>query len=114
MSGPGPIITCACCGRRGPHYSRRLIRTCHSQHQKRGALDRFPRVTQPAEPWYPTGPHGRRMLDRYRELAALRPRPSNAWLAFELGVTERSVWRYAAAIRAEQTITRTEPQMEAA
>lgn len=111
MSGPGPVITCICCEQRGPSHGRYLIHNCYIRHQKHGSLERFPRMTQPGTPWQPTGPHGRRMLERYRELAALRPRPTTAWIAFELGVTVRSVERYAAAVRAEQAATETTTEL---
>ncbi|NUU22892.1 MAG: HTH domain-containing protein [Streptomycetaceae bacterium] len=82
--------------------ARNLRVSCYSNHKRRGTLDRFPRLTGNAEPWTPTGRHGRRMLQRYQRLTALRPPLSTKRLAFELGVSERQVWRYAAALRARQ------------
>jgi hypothetical protein len=93
-------ITCACCQRPGIHHARGLTGTCYSRHHDHHALDRYPTTTRRVQPWQPVGPHGRRMLDRYQQLADIRPKPSTAWIAFELGVSRRQVERYAAALRA--------------
>jgi hypothetical protein len=95
-------ITCACCQRQGTHHARGLTHTCYSRHRGHRTLDRYPPTMPAREPWQPVGPHGRRMLDRYQQLASIRPKPSTARIAFELGVTERQVYRYAAAIAATQ------------
>lgn len=102
MPWSNKIITCVCCSKQGRHGGRNLIHNCYVRHQKRGTLHQFPRNTQPAEPWRPTGPHGRLMVERYQELAAIRPALSTERIAFELGVSERQVWRYAAYVRAQQ------------
>ena len=106
-------ITCICCGRTGPSHGRRLILTCYSRNLKRGTLDQYPLVIS-AKQWQPARSDSRRMVDRYRQLAAIRPTPSKTWIAWELGVTVRSVERYAAAARAEQATTETQPRTEAA
>lgn len=92
-------IACACCGRHGRHVARNLIVACYTRYKRAGALGSFQRITQPAEQWEPNGPHGRRMVERYQELAGIRPPLSISRLAFELGVSERQVWRYAAFVR---------------
>lgn len=99
MSARGAHINCACCGRPGRRHGRGLVEACYTRHHSKGTLDRFPRVRVHVEPWQPTGPHGRRMLEQYRQFAAIRPRPTIQRIAFELGVTVRSVERYAAAVR---------------
>jgi hypothetical protein len=99
VSTNGRPIRCACCQRLGRNDGRNLIESCYARHRRQGTLDGFPRATQPAEPWIPTGSHGERMLDRYQELAAIRPPLTRERIAFELGVSERQVQRYAAAIR---------------
>ena len=35
-------IECGCCGARGPHGGRGLIRSCHMRHQRNETLHRFP------------------------------------------------------------------------
>lgn len=107
-------ITCKCCGRRGYHGGRNLTRACYVRHARAGTLHRFPRNTKPAEPWQPTGPHGRLMVERYQQLADARPPLSVRRIAFELGVTERQVWRYAAATRTTQTAAQDNTRSEAA
>lgn len=42
------------------------------------------------------------MVERYQQLAAIRPALSIRRIAFELGVSERQVWRYAAYVRIQQ------------
>ncbi|MFI6534162.1 hypothetical protein ACIBHY_17005 [Nonomuraea sp. NPDC050547] len=101
MSIPTRPITCACCGTAGLHHSRGLIRTCYERRRCAGTLTRFPRLFERAEPWRPLGSHGRKMVARYQELAAIRPPLSLARVAWELGVSERSVQRYATASRLE-------------
>lgn len=98
----GAIITCICCRKRGRHNGRNLIEACYQRNWKHRTLDRYPRTLTPAMPEPPISVHGRRMYARYLELAALRPKPSVARIAFELGVSERQVWRYAAIHRAQQ------------
>jgi len=96
-------VNCVCCGRPGTHKGRGLRASCHQWHSVHGTLEKFPRTVQPAERiWVPTSPSGRHMLERYAQLDALRPRPSNEAIAFELGVTVRQVQRYAAALTALQ------------
>ncbi|MER7500485.1 hypothetical protein AB0L05_27885 [Nonomuraea pusilla] len=99
------FILCACCQQPGRHHGRGLISRCHYRHTRNGTLEQFPLSRHPAEPWQPIGPHGRRMLDRYRKLAAVRPPLTTAAIAWELGVSERQVHRYAAAIRTTQAAT---------
>ncbi|MEU4332360.1 hypothetical protein [Nonomuraea dietziae] len=104
MSARGALISCVCCGQLGRSDGRNLIESCYNRYRRRGTLHLYPRITQAAEPWKPTGPHGRRMLERYQQLAAVRPALSTARIAFELGVSERQVWRYAgASIELEST-----------
>jgi hypothetical protein len=98
-------ITCICCKRTGTHKGRNLVWACYERHKRAGTLHRFPRSVHPAKPWIPTSRHGRRMLDRYRALAAIRPPLSTQRIAFELGVSDRQVERYAAATRTNQTRT---------
>ncbi|MET8866492.1 hypothetical protein ABZW11_26440 [Nonomuraea sp. NPDC004580] len=95
-------ITCADCGKPGLNHARNLDGVCYSRHQRRGTLDQFPRTAGTAEPWQPARSDGQRMMDRYRALAQLRPPMSKRAIAWELGVSERSVERYAAALRAQQ------------
>lgn len=94
-------INCVCCQQRGLHHGRGLINGCHQRHRLAGTLNQFPRTVEPGQPWQPTGPHGRRMLDRYAQLAAIRPPLSKKRIAWELGVSERSIERYAAALHAQ-------------
>ncbi|WP_188187995.1 hypothetical protein [Nonomuraea sp. SYSU D8015] len=104
MSKHRRIITCICCGQDGPSRARRLIQPCYDRHKKRGTLTQYPRVTNP-DTWHPTGSHGQRMLARYQQLTSLRPPLSIARIAFELGVSERQVQRYASATRATGAIS---------
>ncbi|MEV4174023.1 hypothetical protein [Nonomuraea sp. NPDC049709] len=106
--------TCICCGKTGPIHGRRLIINCYNLHRRKGTLDQFPRVTGVKQPWQPTGPHGRRMLQRYQELAAIRPPMSIRAIAWHMDVTERSVTRYAAAARAQAAAESATPRTEAA
>lgn len=105
-------INCACCQKPGHAHGRNLIKPCYNRHRDNGTLHRYPLTMRRVEPWQPTSRHGRRMLDRYQALAAIRPTPSVARIAFELGVSDRQVWRYAAAIRAEEQ--NQQPRTEAA
>lgn len=107
-------ITCICCSKRGPSHGRRLRLTCYSRYLKRGTLDRYPLVIGTAEPWQPARPSSRRMVDHYLDLAAIRPPLSTKRIAFELGVSVRSVERYAAAARAAEQATTDQPRTEAA
>ncbi|MCK2219745.1 hypothetical protein MF672_039010 [Actinomadura sp. ATCC 31491] len=109
-----PIITCACCNRTGRHHGRRLIASCYTRRQRNGSMQLFPKVT-PNNPWQPTSRHGRRMPARYQALAAVRPPLSKRTIALELGVSVRSVERYAAASRAQQATNQPpQPRTEAA
>ncbi|WP_157253133.1 hypothetical protein [Nonomuraea typhae] len=99
MSGQR-IITCICCGTSGRHRARNLVVACYKRYERARTLDRFSRIRQPAAAWKPTGKHGSTMLERYQRLAAVRPPLKVATMAFEMGVSERQVWRYAAAARA--------------
>lgn len=85
-----PHIDCACCDTYGPHAGRGLIEPCHRRHSNAGTLHQWPT-------------RGSLMLDRYQQLASIRPTPSVERLAFELGVSPRQVERYAAATRATST-----------
>ncbi|MFD1940552.1 hypothetical protein ACFSKW_54775 [Nonomuraea mangrovi] len=100
MSARGALINCACCGQPGRSDGRNLIESCYRRHLRHGTLDQYPRLTQAREPWKPLGPHGRRMVERYCRLASIKPALSVARIAFELGVSERQVWRYATAANA--------------
>lgn len=114
MSRPKRFITCVCCGQRGRVQARRLIARCYSYYKRRGALDRFPPIRE-AKLWQPVRSDSSLMVQRYQELAATRPAPSKTWIAWELGVSERSIERYAAAVRAQQaTPETTQPRTEAA
>ncbi|MFI6813743.1 hypothetical protein ACIBG7_18755 [Nonomuraea sp. NPDC050328] len=96
-----PTITCACCGKTGRHQGRGLILACYERHQEHGTIERFPRRIQPST-WRPTRPAARRFMEQYAELAAIRPPLSTRRIAWELGVTERTVQRYAAALRTQR------------
>ncbi|MEU6781459.1 hypothetical protein ABZ912_19825 [Nonomuraea angiospora] len=102
MSNRAAFITCICCQKHGRHSGRGLIGTCYDRNRAHGTLDRYPRTLTPATPEPPTGVHGKRMYARYLQLAAIRPKPSVARIAFELGVSDRQVWRYAAIHRTQQ------------
>lgn len=96
-----PIVTCASCGRHRPHKARGLCSACHQRHSTHGGLEQYPRSRYPTgRVWIPTSRYGRRMLQRYQELAAVRPPLSKKHIAFELGVSVRQVERYAAALAA--------------
>ncbi|WP_405149499.1 hypothetical protein OG589_14735 [Sphaerisporangium sp. NBC_01403] len=102
MSRSTATIACVCCGKPGQHNARGLRTSCYDRHRAKGTLDRYPR-RPPAAPRPPKEPHGKRMLARYAELVSRRLSPAR--IAWELGVGERTVQRYAAAYalqRAEQ------------
>lgn len=98
MSTPSVTVICACCGKTGPHKARGLRTTCYDRHRRQGTLDQYPR--RPSAPRPPREPHGKRMLARYAELVSRGFSPAR--IAFELGVGERTVQRYAAAYALQQ------------
>lgn len=99
MSKPTVTVNCACCGKTGPHKARGLRTTCYDRHRRQGTLDRYLRRPS-AAPRPPRESHGKRMLARYAELVSRRLSPAR--IAFELGVGERTVQRYAAAYALQQ------------
>lgn len=102
MSVRGAFIRCVCCQKPGRHAGRNLIRACYLRNWAHGTLERYQPTRKPTQPEPPISVHGQRMYARYLELAAIRPKPSVQRMAFELGVSPRQVWRYAAIHRAEQ------------
>ncbi|MGP3914361.1 helix-turn-helix domain-containing protein [Nonomuraea sp. 10N515B] len=100
-------VTCDSCGLLASHKGRGLCDPCHRWHSKTGTLSRFPLL----HTWIET-------RDRVREYAELRRQGlSRREIAAQLGVTLRSVERYAAAVRAAEaaaTTDQTEPRSEAA
>ncbi|MEU8270165.1 hypothetical protein AB0B89_23775 [Sphaerisporangium sp. NPDC049002] len=101
MSTPTVTITCACCRRRGLHKARGLRTACYPRHHDNGTLAQYPTTRELKEPWAPHNAHGKRMLARYVELASQGR--TAAQIAWELGVGERTVQRYAAAYAAQQS-----------
>lgn len=92
MSTPVEIV-CRCCGQLGMHNARGLRATCYSRHTDAGTLHQYPRLnTKLPRLW---------RIETYQELAASTT--SREQIAARLGVTERSVQRYAAALRASRT-----------
>ncbi len=94
-----PIVTCACCGKPGPHKGRGLKVTCYDRHRELGTLHRYP-LRPRGELWTPKKRHGKAMLARYAQLVSDGHSPAR--IAWELSVSERTVQRYAAAYAAQQ------------
>ncbi|MBB4935678.1 ribosomal protein L13E [Lipingzhangella halophila] len=100
----GPDITCACCGRTGPHIGRGLIRTCHTRHSANGTLHRWPlnphRAPNGTTTYQLRSPTA---LGRAEDYAELRSQGLTRVEAAErLGVTIRTASRYQAYLRATQ------------
>jgi hypothetical protein len=97
------IIVCACCQVEDQHGAYGWIRPCYERWKSAGRPEEGPpplrtwEPLSPGEPWRPVGPHGERMVARYAEIAELGW--SRERIAFELGVGERQILRYAAYLR---------------
>lgn len=83
-------VTCRSCGRRRPHRRRSLCTTCYRLHAESGTLHWFPALARGK--YRPT--QGR--IEDYREVLAGE---HIEMAASRLGVSRRTVERYAAQIR---------------
>ncbi|MET8006198.1 hypothetical protein [Nonomuraea glycinis] len=111
------MIVCACCKRVGPYGGYGWIRSCYDRWRAADRPDggpppqrRKPEPLSPGEPWRPVGPHGERMIARYAEIAGLGW--SRERISFELGVGDRTIFRYAAYLRRLEQEQREEQAQE--
>jgi hypothetical protein len=88
-------ITCACCGREGPHHARNLVRACWRRHQKHGTLARFPLTQKEKKPRPPRWRNARRaddVLDAYVErVRGASPGVSLAIVAADIGMQRKTL-----------------------
>lgn len=91
------IIVCACgCGRTGPVHARLLIRKCYDTYQRRKVHTRYPRERGEMRP-KPLALQGKGVTQRVAECAdMLADGLRKEEIAIQLGVTYRTVCRYAA------------------
>ncbi|MET8334409.1 hypothetical protein [Streptosporangium canum] len=99
MPGRHKQIVCACCNRPGRHDTNGWIKACARRWRNAGRPD-----TGPPPPRRHRGPANRTTTKRRTEYAALAALGrSEAYIAWKLSVSERTVRRYAAAFQNSQT-----------
>lgn len=96
MSQKRAFVNCVCCGARGAHFGRGLVKSCYHRHHHAKTLDRWP-LRPGNTPWIPTSRWALNILARYKQLLAANV--SVKEIRWELSLTERSVQRYEAARR---------------
>ena len=102
MTRPSPVVTCVCgCGRHGRHHARGLIEACWKRAYRAGVLDRYPRTLPDPRPQVMSlvSVTTRGRLEDYIELTRVWG-VSREEAAARVGVTERTVRRYEAHLRA--------------
>jgi hypothetical protein len=85
-------VCCACCDELGRHGGRGLRNTCYNRHHKAGTLDQFPPLR--------TSLPRRWRLEAYTEIRARGVSVRKA--AKQLGVTDRTGWRYEHLLKTSQ------------
>jgi hypothetical protein len=94
MSGRA-TITCHCCGRTGIHSGRGLISSCYQRRRSAGTLPNT--FLRHRSGWIPDQPQALTTLVRYGRLVTAKA--SKTRIKWELSLSERQWYRYAAAWR---------------
>src|SRR5690606_6548283 len=91
-------VSCVCCGKTGEHKGRGLRSACWDRYDRKGQLDLFPR-TRGESDYVMAGrsDHIMERVEMFAELAKQGMRHED--IASYLGVTERTLLRYAAHLR---------------
>lgn len=92
------IINCVCCGKRGTHKGRRLRSTCWYRLDRKGRLDQYP-LREPTSTYMMAG-QSEHIMERVEMFAEMEAQgvPREV-IAERLGVTRRTLERYATHIR---------------
>lgn len=98
MSYERKIVNCICCGKTGTHKGRGLRSSCWHRMNQKGRLEEYP-LREPTSTYTMVG-QSEHIMDRVADFEILLRRGLNyRQISERLGVTERTLVRYAAHLR---------------